>query len=136
MRGQLSGFTSQIAHLAFSHDGRLVAASGRDLIAIWDARSGELLQRIEADSVVTALTFGKDDQTLYAVASDHAQLQAWDVDGYQSFTRRVPIDRSPIEGGLLNEMVRPDHQARRFTYMGRVSRRSRSWPSRTPRPAR
>ena len=121
VRGRLPGFTSQIAHLAFSHDGRLVAASGRDLIVVWDARSGELLQRIQADSVVTALTFAKDDETLYAVASDHAQLQAWDVNGYQSFTRRVPIDRSPIEGGLLSEMVRPDHQARRFTYTGRVS---------------
>ena len=59
VRGRLPGFTSQIAHLAFSHDGRLVAASGRDLIVVWDARSGEVLQRIEADSVVTALTFAK-----------------------------------------------------------------------------
>jgi WD40 repeat protein len=71
--------TSQSASLAYSADGRLLAAGGpREGVRIYDTSSGAMLQTLEADEGTSALAFSADGQLL-AVATIMGRVQVWDL---------------------------------------------------------
>jgi serine/threonine protein kinase len=66
-----------IKTLAFSHDGKLIAAGSNGVILIWSVEDGQLLRQIEADfGTVNALDFSPDDSLLVS-ATDDGIVRLW-----------------------------------------------------------
>ena len=65
-RRVLSGHTWEVADVAYSHSGDLLASQGHDkTVRLWDHRTGELLLTIPTSSGVS---FSRDDRTFFAQA--------------------------------------------------------------------
>jgi len=67
--------------IAFSPDGRLLAASGLDsLVHLWDVRTGKLLRELEQNvgNAVHALAFTPDSSTI-AISGSDGFASLWDV---------------------------------------------------------
>ncbi|HET6968182.1 MAG TPA: hypothetical protein VFI44_07895, partial [Ornithinibacter sp.] len=76
-----------ISGLAFSPDGRRVAASGERL-AVWDVSGPEPSEILHQDSPTDAPHFSSDGQTVYTAHED--LIQAWDLSGTRRFLARQP----------------------------------------------
>lgn len=81
---QLEGLDGLALNLSVSRDRRLIAAGNeRGEIALWDARSFELLRTLSGlDGPIYALSFNRDASELAAVTNDPAEqpkLGVWDV---------------------------------------------------------
>jgi len=76
----LTGHTAPVRHLAFSHNGRLLATSSDDGTAIvWHDRTAAVLHRyVEGDPLGVA--FSADDRTLFTAGAG-GLLSAWNVPG-------------------------------------------------------
>ena len=69
-----------VAQVTLSHDGSLLATSGRDGVArIWDAGTGELIRELTAhDGWVNDITFSPDDARLATSGADKT-ARIWDA---------------------------------------------------------
>jgi len=82
--------------LAFSRDGRLLAATDGDHdVLVWDVVSGALRQRFTGHlNQVVAAVWSADGRALYTAGADR-QILAWDVAGGRGFGRRTAIGGVP-----------------------------------------
>jgi WD40 repeat protein len=75
--GALQQGRSQVWSLAFSPDGRTLAAGTTLTVDLWDVKTRKIRTQLTHRSPVRALTFSSDGQTL--VAASGRQLTLWDV---------------------------------------------------------
>jgi WD40 repeat protein len=84
-----------IAALAFSADGRLLAAAGvRDGVRLFDTATGSPCPTLPVEGSVSALAFAPDGKSL-AVGNSYGRVQIWNVTGVQLRARWI-ADRHPI----------------------------------------
>lgn len=72
----------EINCLAFSPDGKILAAGDREGIRLWDATTGKLHATLVANSAVRAVSFSPDSKTLGTVCASHSpniNALLWDV---------------------------------------------------------
>jgi WD40 repeat protein len=105
--------------VAFSPDGQTVVTGGSDGSAIvWNAATGELLQRLEGHTrPVFAPAFAPDGKTIFTVGLDQS-LIAWDLAGSRRLGRpfRWAPPGEPQQGaGFVGTALSPD---RRVLYRG------------------
>jgi RNA polymerase sigma factor (sigma-70 family) len=91
----------QIGNVAFSSDGRLLAAGGSgNMVYVWDALTGELLTRLKGhQGAINSLAFSPDGHRLASGSSDTTAL-IWDVTG---LARERPC-RGPLCRKELDEL--------------------------------
>lgn len=75
-------FLSDLETLWAFGPGATVIASGNDDLLLWDVASGQLLNRIEQDSWVTAIAFSTDGR-IVASGHDNGRVRFWDVASYK-----------------------------------------------------
>jgi|GEM_PF-1174084 len=90
----------QVASLAFSPDGALLAAGDLDgIITCWDTRSGECIRRLESTDRADGLAFSPDRRRLFVSAAGSAAgfgaIAEWDL-AAESRTRTLPSRISPL----------------------------------------
>jgi WD40 repeat protein len=72
---RLDGYVADNAVVAFSPDGRTLAAAGVDgAIDLWNPENGRRLFTLRAGQPITALAFSPAGSTLAAVSGDHVRL--------------------------------------------------------------
>lgn len=74
-----AGYGGGTSRVAFSPDGKTVAAGGTDGVVLWDSTTGEQQGRFSADSNTLALAFSPDGATLVEVKDDANRVVLWDV---------------------------------------------------------
>ena len=77
----------------FSPSAKLLASGNDDLI-LWDVATGQLINRIEQSSWVTAIAFSADGRTL-ASGHDDGTARFWDV-GSQRFIGEIKVCSKPV----------------------------------------
>jgi WD40 repeat protein len=79
--------TAPVDCLAFSADGRMLAANFNEVIKVWDVSSGEERLRLTAPSAVNALAWSPDGK-LVAAACLMKTLEIWDLSGQPQHSLR------------------------------------------------
>ncbi len=98
----LDGFGQEVHGVAYSPDGNLLAACGRDRMRIWDAATGRVLHDLSApDGAIHCVVFSPDGKRL-ASGRDSA-LDIWDaIDGEALMTLPRPA------GAVVSIAFSPD----------------------------
>jgi WD40 repeat protein len=116
----LTGHTAPVTDVAFSHDGRLVAASSEAdrTTIVWDGPTGDLLHRYIAGGP-TGLAFSANDRTLLTVGAD-GLLLAWDLAGAN---RQLVLgeDSAADEKEYASSLLAPDGRTVARLRAGRLS---------------
>jgi WD40 repeat protein len=88
-----------VAGLRFSRDGERLAVAHSDGMGIWDAHTGELLQKFPHPGSVLSAAFSPDEQRLLTAGGDGlARLFYLDVDELLGLVRdRLTRDLTPDE---------------------------------------
>ncbi len=89
--------------VAWSPDGEHVAATAQDGTAVvWNPRTGDIEHTLRTEDATTyGLAFSPDSSTLFTGGANR-QVQAWDLDGYRSFLRRVRIhDEVAVDQSII-----------------------------------
>ncbi len=82
--GKLLPDSAGSAHLTFSHDGNLLAASGADgAVRVWDLATGAITTRIKSrlERKPTALAFSADDAMLALSERNKGRILVWHLEG-------------------------------------------------------
>jgi WD40 repeat protein len=88
IRHRLTGYRNDVAAVAFTRDGRYVAAGGMDrVIRIWDADTGQLENTLPHNNFVYALAY-RPDGTLVSGGGDGVRV--WDGAAVVSLTGWIP----------------------------------------------
>jgi WD40 repeat protein len=75
----LRGHSDRVYGLAFSSDGRLLAAAGCDrTVKLWDVESGTMVRSLPHADEVMAVAFSPDGTLLVSGGYDH-QIYLWGV---------------------------------------------------------
>ena len=81
-QSKLSGATVPLQNIAFSPDGKKLAAGGGDqqygTIFVWDAATQRLQQKLETNQPVSLIAFSPEG-TLIAGASNDNQIRIWEI---------------------------------------------------------
>jgi WD40 repeat protein len=98
VRKRLSGMPPGFAAtVAFSPDGRQVAASDLGTAYVWDTASGQMTNTLQTnDERPKGLAFSPDGSRLYTAGSAR-ELQEWDLSGGYSVLRTVRVSH-PVAG--------------------------------------
>ena len=91
--GDLAGEPGLAEDLAFSPDGRLLAAGGdTGTITLWDVAARTRTQTLAAGEEVVSLLFSPDGSVLYSTSMDGTNTR-WDTTGWRGFgtTARLPV---------------------------------------------
>lgn len=103
---QLAGSSTPLARVAFSKDGKLVAAGGDPLLTakdllLWKVADGALVSKTTLPAAVTAIGFSDDSQSVAAAASDnHVRLyQTTDARLLEDVTSPSPVSRLELPAG-------------------------------------
>jgi WD40 repeat protein len=100
-----TAFGALVRGLAFSPDGRLLAAAGTNGLGhtpavagggvrVWDAESGQELRRIDFEGTPCSLAFLPDGQQV--LVGDIDYLRVWELDG------PTPVALFPFHGGVFS----------------------------------
>lgn len=74
----LGGYTEQLAHVAFSPDGRYLASTGGESIQVWEVSTGSLMMALKSgDRDVRRAVFSPDGRTLVSIWK--ASIMSWDT---------------------------------------------------------
>ncbi|HBE70831.1 MAG TPA: hypothetical protein DDW52_22015 [Planctomycetaceae bacterium] len=99
------GFISEIADVAISPDGKLLAAAGAKEVRIWEIHSGSLIHCLRGDRARTsygdcnALAFSPDNEFLVVGVSDyaaHGNIRVYRTDGFDEINALLPGHTAPI----------------------------------------
>ena len=109
---RLENHSQLIVGVAFSPDGRLVAANSLDRTTIvWKVKSGAVSQRLDTGSTA-GIAFSSDSSRLY-LSGENEAVSTWDLTGRDRFL--TPVRMGPnfsVTGGFL----RPSPQGTRLAY--------------------
>ncbi|GIH23434.1 hypothetical protein Aph01nite_17440 [Acrocarpospora phusangensis] len=130
LRHTLTGPTALVEGVAFSPDGKLLAAASRDgSVHIWDARTAQPIGRVSPETgIVFVVAFSPDGRTL-AAATQGGTVALWDV---TDPLRPAPLSKISTAPG---DDVRSMSFNRRGTVLatGNASGTVRLWDATRPR---
>ena len=104
VRTTLTGQTSELRDVSFSPDGRTLAATSADgLAVVWDTSTGRTLHRFDTGAgAATGVSYSADATTLYVVKQLTSEVQAWDLSGDRQFLSRTGFpELAPYGFGLV-----------------------------------
>jgi WD40 repeat protein len=112
--GRLSGFKSFVTALAFSPDGRRLAAGGNDGIRLWDVTGRSVLwyhavgsgRDFEGKAPIRCVAFSPGDGSRVAGGADDGSVHVWQTDGGREVaqtdvsrvTRNLAPEEKPVRG--------------------------------------
>lgn len=120
-------FRSSACNIAYSKDGRFLAASGRDEVAVFDTQNNVFAMRVTASGLpflgASLMSFTDDDSRI-VVAGDSG-VQLWDI----STSKRVSVVVQGLEPWINAVVIASDHDlvvcsdvwVRRYDFTGRVA---------------
>ena len=88
----LSGHSSWVRSVTFSHDGKILASSGDDGVRLWDVATGNQLQSLPT---AQSLAFNSSDTLL--AGSTGAEIKLWKVPSGNQTELRLSGDSSKID---------------------------------------
>ncbi len=130
----LRGPAAGVVKVAWSHDGRLLAASTEDeTVGVWDVRTGAKLHQFAGGALIS-LAFSHDDRRLFT-AGGAGQVQAWDVAGG---SRHLALgeESSAADEAYTQSVPAPDGRTVARVRSGRLWFEDTATGDVTPRPAR
>ena len=81
--------------MAFSEDGRLLAAAGNEGVKVWDTSSGRELRNLEVSSI-QSVAFAPDASTIALIEAQTGEVQIWSM----ATGKRVRTDESCHDKGV------------------------------------
>lgn len=87
----------EVASIAFSPDGRLLAVGG-DRLVVWRLGDGSALEVLREDDAGGQVTFSQDGQTVFTTDFAGDLLTAWDLTGEEGFLSAQPSSAAPVDG--------------------------------------
>jgi RNA polymerase sigma factor (sigma-70 family) len=111
----LNGHAGWVMSLAFSPDGRTLAAGNWRNVRLWEVSTGQERRRLEGhEGDVTALAFSPDGRTLTSAASDTTGL-VWDLTSRLENGKLRPADPSSRDLELAWTDLRGNDAARAYS---------------------
>ena len=96
----LPGPAGDLAHVAMTADGAVVAASEVDVVRLFDAGTLEPLASLRHSSCIESIAFRGDGRRVAAVGDDGA-LRVWTLDGGRSSSAGPVLDLGPQHDPIL-----------------------------------